>query len=198
MNREEKKAQTRAALAASARALIGARGFDETTIAQLAADAGVSRRTFFRYFDSKEAAFFANQEDRLATFAAWLDARPLGEGAYAAVRRCCLAMAAVYMDERALALAQHRALRSSATLAAYDLVLDARWEALITSTLAAEAPTPLAAALQGGAIIGVVRAGLRAWFEGGAARDLVAIGRDAFELLEQGFNPDLPTQEPLP
>lgn len=38
--------------------LFGTQGFDETTVQQIAARAGVSRRTFFRYFDTKTAVLW--------------------------------------------------------------------------------------------------------------------------------------------
>ncbi len=52
--REENKTRTRRNLADAAVRLFTARGFDEVTMAQVAAAAGVSRRTAFRYFQSKE------------------------------------------------------------------------------------------------------------------------------------------------
>jgi AcrR family transcriptional regulator len=50
-------------------AAVGRHGYHETTIAQVVEAAGLSRRTFYKYFDSKEACF----EDTLRSIAAHLD-----------------------------------------------------------------------------------------------------------------------------
>src|SRR5258706_15202091 len=53
--RERKKASTRQALEAAALRLFGRNGYDATTVEQIAEAAEVSVRTFYRYFDSKDA-----------------------------------------------------------------------------------------------------------------------------------------------
>lgn len=60
--RERKKRRTRDALLRSALELFTARGYEETTVDDIAEAADVSQRTFFRYFASKEeAAFFVSR-----------------------------------------------------------------------------------------------------------------------------------------
>ena len=97
--REARKRETRAALHAAAMALMSERGFQATTVADIAAAAGVSPRTFFGYFPSKEAALFSpldevitsleerlvpeqrsHPPDALDTFRSWLADDLAGSG----------------------------------------------------------------------------------------------------------------------
>ncbi|NYI40250.1 TetR/AcrR family transcriptional regulator [Demequina lutea] len=71
--RESKRRETRDALIASATSLFAERGYQATTIAAIAAGAGVAPRTFFGYFPTKEAVLFwpfdvlaANLEEALS------------------------------------------------------------------------------------------------------------------------------------
>ncbi|HEY7482931.1 MAG TPA: TetR family transcriptional regulator [Streptosporangiaceae bacterium] len=88
--RERKKRRTRQAIAAAALRLFAERGFDETTIADIAAAAEVAPRTFFSYFPSKEDVVFAEIDDRLADVRERLDRRPPGETPLATMRRVVL------------------------------------------------------------------------------------------------------------
>jgi AcrR family transcriptional regulator len=60
--RERKRAATRESLVAAARSFSAERGFSHWTVEQLCEEVGVSRRTFFNYFPSKEAAFLGQAE----------------------------------------------------------------------------------------------------------------------------------------
>jgi AcrR family transcriptional regulator len=63
--RETKKEQTRQAIAAAAMRLFVTRGFDHVTVGEIAHDAGVSEKTVFNYFPTKEDIFFDEVPERL-------------------------------------------------------------------------------------------------------------------------------------
>ncbi|MFF0559423.1 TetR/AcrR family transcriptional regulator [Streptomyces sp. NPDC004266] len=74
--RERKKLRTRQTLIDTALELFGARGFDGVTLDGLCEAAEVSKRTFFRYFDSKEDVAMAPTQDLWAAFLDVLENRP--------------------------------------------------------------------------------------------------------------------------
>ena len=84
--RESKKRATRESLVAAAMKLFAERGYQGTTVADIAASAGVAPRTFFGYFPTKEAVLFVpldalardlehtlatSTDDALTTLRAW-------------------------------------------------------------------------------------------------------------------------------
>jgi AcrR family transcriptional regulator len=84
--REQKKQQTRAALVEAAARLFAEKGYDRTTVADIAAAADVSTRTFFSYFRAKEDVLFAGTDQRLAAIAEALDKVPAASPLEAARR----------------------------------------------------------------------------------------------------------------
>src|SRR6185369_9168858 len=60
-------------------------GFANVTVTELAEEAGVTERTFFRHFATKEAVLFEDYESQLDWLAEALARRPLGENLFDAV-----------------------------------------------------------------------------------------------------------------
>ncbi|MFE7767858.1 TetR/AcrR family transcriptional regulator, partial [Streptomyces sp. NPDC057438] len=56
--RQRKKMRTRQALIEGALRLFAEKGYDQTTVAEIAATADIATRTFFSYFDSKDDIVF--------------------------------------------------------------------------------------------------------------------------------------------
>ncbi|GAP46361.1 transcriptional regulator [Streptomyces azureus] len=88
--RERKKLRTRDALLRAAMELFATRGYEETTVDDIAAAVDVSQRTFFRYFAGKEeAAFYVTRLAETQVVEA-VRARPPGEAPLEALRRALL------------------------------------------------------------------------------------------------------------
>jgi AcrR family transcriptional regulator len=77
--RERKKQRTRRALIEAALRLFEEKGYAETTLAEIAAEAEVSTRTFFSYFAGKEGLIFHDGPERLEKALALLATRRPGE-----------------------------------------------------------------------------------------------------------------------
>ncbi|MEV7125723.1 TetR family transcriptional regulator [Streptomyces sp. NPDC093260] len=88
--RERKKRRTRDALLRAALELFTTKGYEQTTVDDIAEAVGVSQRTFFRYFPGKEEAAFAVQDTVEAHFVQALAARPSRETPMEALRRAVL------------------------------------------------------------------------------------------------------------
>ena len=90
--------------------LLARQGFEETTVDQLAAAAGVSRRTFFRYFASKEDVVISFLSLLGAEIVAEIEARPAAEPPAVAIREAVKAIAAEDLAEnreKSVALIRH-------------------------------------------------------------------------------------------
>src|SRR5690349_2561826 len=90
--RERKKQQTRETIVRVALELFGERGYDETTLADIAEAADVSPRTIFSYFDSKEEILFCEESSSLEDVKAALEQRPEGTTTVDAIRNLLSAM----------------------------------------------------------------------------------------------------------
>ena len=113
--RQRKKTATRDRIRANALRLFGEQGYDATTVEQIAAAAGVSHMTFFRYFPTKEDVALADSYDPLiaALLAQTPPTWPLTQRIRAALLQ---GLAQVYDTDRDALLAQNKLIVSTPVL----------------------------------------------------------------------------------
>jgi AcrR family transcriptional regulator len=132
--RERKKAATRAALGDAAWSLCVERGYDGVTVEQIARAAGVSLRTFFNYFSSKEEAVMAGDKQTAETFVRAFAARPLDEPVLVALRGALRSIYPAHVDlER---LRQSRELRRHPALLPHVFAAYSAREQELTAVIA--------------------------------------------------------------
>ena len=85
--RERTRRLVQTELTTVAQDLFLAQGYDNTTVDQIAAAAGMSKRTFFRYFPSKDDLVIGKYDLFADRMAEALDARPADEPVWASLRR---------------------------------------------------------------------------------------------------------------
>jgi AcrR family transcriptional regulator len=103
--RERKRQQTRQRLVEAAMMLFLERGFEATTLDDIAAAAEISRRSFFHYFTSKEDVVFAWHEATTAALVSAVAARPANESMLAAAENAISSIARELDSDEAIAIA---------------------------------------------------------------------------------------------
>jgi AcrR family transcriptional regulator len=165
-----RREKTRQRLRACALARFAEYGFEKASVAEIAADAGVTERTFYRHFSTKESVLFEDFASRLGWFRAALEVRRDDEPILSSVR---IAVES-YPDEREVVrqVAQLRAsllggsvIESQMLRIQRDFAREIERHAL--RRLPAGPERPLAAAVVGNAIAGALLAALRVWGEEG-------------------------------
>jgi len=172
----------RAELAQAAIALFRREGFDQVTLNDVAAAAGVSRSTFLRYFGSKEEAVLGAMDDLGAQAATALRARPAGEGDWTALRRCLDPFIDAYRTDPSGSLAITRLIQESPALRNRQLEKQASWLPALTRALTdrSSQPDPLVAAVRAAAALDCLSIAVTHWSESNGEEDLAALLDQAF------------------
>jgi AcrR family transcriptional regulator len=134
--RERKKARTRELIIERAMALFDERGFEQVTIADIAAAADIAPRTFFSYFPSKDAVVYHDFDDFYTAFRARVRGRPEGVSTLD-VLRAFVAEVVQEMDPSDPAeRCRRRVIDGSASLQQHDRELIRQFEQVLADGLA--------------------------------------------------------------
>jgi AcrR family transcriptional regulator len=123
-------------IARAAWPLFAARGYEATTVDEVARAAGVSRRTFFRYFESKEDVVVGTSDALAEDVLAAVAARPRRERPLVAIRRALRPVVEARLADPAEARSIIHLLRESRTLRRAMLERHARMEERLAALFA--------------------------------------------------------------
>ncbi|MEW1777336.1 TetR family transcriptional regulator [Streptomyces sp. NPDC086777] len=161
------KPPMRDALVAAAFQLFLEHGYEQTTVDDIVALAGVGRRSFFRYFPSKEDVVFPDHEGCLADMTAFLAA---GDPRCEPVRRVCDAARLVlrmYAENPTFSVQRYRLTKQVPGLRAYELSVVWRYERALAEYLrgryAGRPDGTLRADVVAAAVVAAHNNALRSW-----------------------------------
>jgi AcrR family transcriptional regulator len=180
---------TRASLQRIAVDLFAERGFENVKVAEIAAEAGVSERTFYRHFPTKEAVLFQDYQRRLTWLAAALEMRPESEPALESIR-----VAVRSFPDNLEIVHQAALLRSSidAEKAAEQLrVVQAWFASVLCEFIGKRLPDAphLVTNVCGNAIAAALVAAVDSWGQGGCVEDIDSLVNEALDLVRTGLEP---------
>ncbi|MCU1393523.1 MAG: transcriptional regulator, TetR family [Ilumatobacteraceae bacterium] len=189
--REMKKERTRADIVRVATRMFARRGFDDVTVEEIAAEAEVSHRTFYRYFATKEELVLGPLQLKLDNLAESLAARPHDEPVVASVRSAILDMANCYehdLDDGRDLIALVRATpslrqRQNERHAAYEQVM----VPLIAARLGVDPTLDMRPALVAGCAMAAIRTATEQWLVGPPKQPLMPIVEDALAMVTLAF-----------
>jgi AcrR family transcriptional regulator len=182
--RARKRRETRQRIAETGLRMFIANGFDATTLDAIAEAANISRRSFFHYFQSKEAVLEGWESEADEAFRAAMVAQPPDAAPLVVVRDGMLSVISRYQTDQAIAI--DRLLRSTEALRARKTASYEHKERVVLAALTERWPDPAKLpSLRVTAMIGVgaLRLAAEAWSAEGGTRSLADYVTDTFAVL---------------
>jgi AcrR family transcriptional regulator len=155
----------RGRLAEAALALFGERGFDQTTVAEIAERAGLTKRTFFRYFADKREVLFFGAQALEELFVAAVAAAPQSAAPLDAVAAALDAAAAMFEERREFAARRQQVINDNPELHERELIKLASLADAVAETLRDRGVGDPAAILTAEAGITVFRVAFERWVD---------------------------------
>ncbi len=188
--RGRRPSTSRHEVATAALELFERQGYDETTVDEIASAVGVSRRTFFRYFESKHDVVWGEFDAELVRLRLLLESAPSDRSMVEVIRGAVVATNRFEDDELEELRIRIRLISTVPTLVADSAVRYSEWCNTVAGFVAGRiggsagdlGPQTLARAALGASV-----AAFNHWAEGGAA-PLVDEVEAAFALLATGFD----------
>ncbi|MGW4843223.1 TetR family transcriptional regulator [Nocardia brasiliensis] len=171
-------------LIAAALELFVAHGFDQTTVADIAARAGVTQRTFYRQFTDKREVLFWGQERLTATLVAALEAVPENVTPLDAVIEAVAAAGEFFGDQTAGPRMRNQVITANTELRERELLKMAMLADTLTQTLGKRGVAPATAELAARTAIAVFEVAFTRWIQETPARQFAHVVDEIYLELE--------------
>jgi AcrR family transcriptional regulator len=185
--RERKKLATRRALEESAMRLFTEKGFDGTTVEEIADAADVSARTFFRYFATKDEVLFGDHEPRLQAMREVLEARPADEPVMASLEVLLRSLGDLLVVHRERALVQSEVGKARVQILGlfrqHQEEMNQVIAAFVATRMSDEGQVRMRARVIASAAMGAYIAASREWLVSGCTDDMSQLMDDALDAL---------------
>jgi len=175
----------RARLQEAALVLYGERGYEATTVADIAERAGLTKRTFFRYFADKREVLFWGSERLEQLMVAAIEAAPESASALAMIGAALDAAGVRFEEARDFAGPRHRIIASSPELQERELIKAASLTAAMATALRARGVPDTAAALTAHTGATVMHVAFQQWVSDPSRRPFRQIASDALAQLRE-------------
>jgi AcrR family transcriptional regulator len=190
--RERKKQRTHDDLERIATRLFRERGYHDVTIEEIAAEAEVSHRTFYRYLGSKEDLVLGRVAELLEAMEAALAARPRDESVMDSIRAATVSLASEFTGDAEDDRTRIDIVQATPELQQRSIERQPLMEAVlvpfVAERLGLDADLDLAPRVVAASTIAVSRAALDVWLAQGSTDPIVDYIDEALELLDQGLH----------
>jgi AcrR family transcriptional regulator len=189
---EQRRRSTREALRRAALASFARKGFANVTVTELAREAGVTERTFFRHFPSKEAVLFQDYETQVDWLSEALAQRPASETLIEAVL-ASIASFPYDLEVVRQAAGARAELITADRIAGHLRVVQSSFAGVITDFIkgryADTRDLDLVAEVAGATIAAALVVAVEHWGRNGCGGDLGEITAAALNLVRSGLAP---------
>ena len=175
---------SRGRLEEAALALYGERGFENTTVAEIAERAGLTERTFFRHFADKREVLFGGAAMLEELLVSSVAGAPDSAAPIDAVVAALEAAGALLQERRAFARQRQMVIAANAELRERELIKLASLASALADSLRRRGVSDPAATLTAEAGIAVFRVAFDRWLEEGNQRDLSRLIRESLDELK--------------
>jgi AcrR family transcriptional regulator len=185
--RERKKQKTKEAIHRAAMRLFQKRGYEETTIEQIAAAAEISPSTFFNYFPNKDDVVMLDIYDPMTI--KMLKERPKDESLNDAFRRVLEGLEAIFDRDRELVLARGRLMMEVPELRARLWDEIERTQSVVTEMVAERTgrdPNDFEVRVTARIVIAALYEASLEWLRQGGRKKLGQLANHALDVVESG------------